>query len=425
MRTKSFIWASAIFVAFAACDASVSSTTPVGTGGSSAGGGKAGNSGSGGSGAPGSGGSFGLGGQPGGTAGAGGASSGVGGVAGPVEGPGTCADQVANAQPTPVDLLLLLDTSGSMNEPVSDTGGFLGTTKWDTVRTALSSFVMDSKSAGLGVGVQYFPSVSGGFFVDLTAACKPDSYKTPAVAIAPLPGNAVAVGNAIRARQPNGNTPTNYALNGVLGYLHTYQAAHLDHRVVLVLVTDGLPNSCTMTSSGSMEADPAEVAAIVKQLNSSAAEMPPINTYVVGIFAPAEKASAGPVLDQMATAGGTDKPFLLNVSADLTTSLVDALNAIRGQTLPCEFTIPPPKTGAIDFSKINVEYKGTSGNQDVLYVGDASRCDAQAGGWYYDSDPAKGTPKKVIMCGATCQKFKADAMGTVELHFGCKTKVIQ
>ena len=68
----------------------------------------------------------------------------------------TCSEQVHAAQPVPVDLLLLVDASSSMLDKVTDkvTGG---PSKHALVRDALVAFVNDPRSAGLGIGLQYFP----------------------------------------------------------------------------------------------------------------------------------------------------------------------------------------------------------------------------------------------------------------------------
>ena len=64
-----------------------------------------------------------------------------------------CAKEVHGAERVPVDLLLLLDASGSMQEAVE--GGTR--LKGELVREALLSFIEDPRSAGLGVGLQFFP----------------------------------------------------------------------------------------------------------------------------------------------------------------------------------------------------------------------------------------------------------------------------
>jgi hypothetical protein len=63
-----------------------------------------------------------------------------------------CVGQTQGAQEVEVDMYIMLDRSGSM---LDATGA--GPTKWDAIRMALTSFVQDPQSNGLGVGLQYFP----------------------------------------------------------------------------------------------------------------------------------------------------------------------------------------------------------------------------------------------------------------------------
>jgi hypothetical protein len=65
-----------------------------------------------------------------------------------------CAAHVSTAQLVPLDMYIMLDISSSMLEQVSAQA-----TKWDAVKSALETFLNDSASAGLGVGLQYFPQI--------------------------------------------------------------------------------------------------------------------------------------------------------------------------------------------------------------------------------------------------------------------------
>ncbi len=64
-----------------------------------------------------------------------------------------CAENTVTAQRTPVDLLLLIDASDSMAAP----GAGTMMSKYQLVRQALLRFTRDPASAGLGIGVQFFP----------------------------------------------------------------------------------------------------------------------------------------------------------------------------------------------------------------------------------------------------------------------------
>jgi hypothetical protein len=79
-----------------------------------------------------------------------------------------------------------------------------------------------------------------------------------------------------------------------------------------------------------------------------------------------------------------------------------AQSVIQDAKLACDYTIPPPPNGqSFDSNKVNVAYTpgGQGMPQQILNVpGGVNDCGPN-GGWYYD-DPA--APKKVIMCPSTC-----------------------
>ena len=63
-----------------------------------------------------------------------------------------CAADTQQAKLAPLDLVFMQDVSGSMWETTSGS-----TTKWDAVKTAINTFTADPGSAGIGIGLQYFP----------------------------------------------------------------------------------------------------------------------------------------------------------------------------------------------------------------------------------------------------------------------------
>ena len=149
---------------------------------------------------------------------------------------------------------------------------------------------------------------------------------------------------------------------------------------------------------------------------------PSISTYVVGVFTPAELAQAQAALGTLATAGGTGVPFVLTATSDLTQRFLEALNQIRGAALACEFRIPPPTTGMLDFNNVRIKAAGSA--EDLPYAEGPDRCDAIRGGWYYDVNPRMGTPTRIVLCPGSCNAVKADNNSGVELRFGCKSRTI-
>jgi hypothetical protein len=402
--------------------------------------------------------------------------------------PSACAQSKVGAQQVQVDLLILLDNSTSMRTAAGTRS------KWVTAQSALVAFVMDPASAGLGVGLSFFPHPpptqacttdagcpSGDCFandycrggVELTNylcfpaglpnrcplggtcgpgglcaigkqpchqldvpcsgipndicrrearicatdaedSCQVADYQQPSVSIAALPGNQANLVGAINARAPYGGTPTGVALRGAYQHVRAHLAANPGRRVAVILATDGVP------TGDCVPADPPGIAADIQMAHMGA---PSVLTYVIGVFSADELARARPTLEMFATAGGTGTPYLLDANANLGMRLNEALATIRGQSLPCEFTIPPG-TGTIDFGKVNVTLDAGGPEQTVPYVESASRCDPMRGGWYYDVSPATGKPTRILVCPASCSRFKSAPDAKVNLVFGCATQVI-
>ncbi|MCS6902651.1 MAG: VWA domain-containing protein, partial [Polyangiaceae bacterium] len=105
-----------------------------------------------------------------------------------VNGACECAGVSAEAKLIPLDMYIMFDKSGSMQGA-----------NWNSATAALKQFIQSPQSAGMGVGLDFFPASS---------ACSVMQYSTPTVPIGVLPGNAMALINAINATTPSGNTPT-------------------------------------------------------------------------------------------------------------------------------------------------------------------------------------------------------------------------
>ena len=410
----------------------------------------------------------------------------------PTEGVERCAHDVRTAKLSPIDLMLVLDASGSMAEKVA------GRNRWEMARDALAAFLRDGRSSGLGVAISLFPrhvrtcnddgtcflpspggcrifsaclapnasiasgeacgapgddpcpagttctqlgrcTISGGDCVgtgpcpsgvanDVCGArprqcrlgpssrgsCTAADYREPAVPFVELPAAEPRLTGAMETRLPLGATPLGPAVDGALAYLTAQMPMRAGRRAALVIVSDGVPEGCIT-----------DVPAIYASLRAASARNPPITTYVVGVFAGNEPPMARMITDQLAVAGGTATPFIVSANEQLTEKFLAALNQIRGVAVPCDLPIPMPTMGQIDFGKVNVRVSGGGGPIDLVYVGRRDRCDVTRDGWYYDVDPMTATPGRVHLCPGVCERLKADPRGTVEVHFGCKTRIIE
>jgi von Willebrand factor type A domain len=333
----------------------------------------------------------------GGGGGAGGSPAGTGGdvmfdagqMDAPINDAGACVATEAQAELIPLDMIILLDRSGSMS-----LGG-----KWDGSTDALKTFVNDPASAGINVGIVYYPIDSAAESCDFTL------YDDLVVPVGELPGNAPALVASIDAEDPNGaDTPTYGALKGALFNATAYQDANPTHKVIVVFASDGDPNGC-----GAQDAIP-EIAALA----SSAVNYNGVQTYVIAI-----QGATLANLNQIALAGGTMQAY--DVTANVA-QFSQKMAEIRAAALSCEFIIPdPPEAQELDPEKINVSYTpgGQGSPQTLPQATNLADCGAGAG-WYYDNNT---DPTKILLCPASCTTVQADSAAAIGVLFGCKTEV--
>jgi Mg-chelatase subunit ChlD len=295
-----------------------------------------------------------------------------------------CAAESQKAELVPLDLYIMLDRSGSMQG-----------SKWSSVTSAIDTFVKDTASIGLGVGLDFFPD---------TPECSSSTYSTPSVPIGVLPNNATNISGAlVSVASPYGGTPTVPAMQGAVDYTSNWSFQNPTHVVVIVLATDGVPNDCSSSVGG-----------VATLAQNAANQNPAILTFVIGV------GSALTNLNQIAAAGGTKQAFIVDTSQNVTQQFIDALNAIRGAVVACEYVIPTPEAGVIDPDKVNVQYTPGSGGTPVIWpkVADINACPPTGDGWYYDNPTS---PTKVILCPNTCTQVKQDSNAEVSVLFGCKS----
>jgi len=304
-----------------------------------------------------------------------------------------CEETTQTAELKPLDMIVVLDRSGSMG------------TKWSASVNALTTFVTDPDSAGVSVAMNFYPDAS----VSSGDTCDPSLYDPPHVPMSELPGEAVVITTAMAGQVASGpNTPTYGALYGTFEWAVDHQDDNPDRTVVVVLASDGQPNSCPNPQNDKSEI--AGLAAAAYNYNSVA-------TYVIGIDGLSQQ--AWDTLNEIAFQGGTGQAFDVTTNID---AFADKMMEIREQALGCEYLIPEPGEGSEEFepTKVNVEYTPGGGFPlDLPQAAHLSDCGG-APGWYYD-DPI--SPTKVILCPASCAVVQSDGEASVALKFGCPTKM--
>lgn len=300
-----------------------------------------------------------------------------------------CATDTRKAEVVPLDLMVGLDTSFSMDFDK----------KWLSVQAALKTFVKNPALAGLGLGLQYFP---------LRKQCSVADYSAPAVPITELPAAQTAVSSSLDGQQMFGGTPMVPMLQGLNTYMKGFTKAHPDRKPVIVVATDGIPDdSCQGGLNGST---PNTIENAVAAAKASFDGSPSVSVFVIGVGGELT------ALNAIGQAGGTGNAILVDTTKDVEKAFLDALTSIRKTAIPCDYNIPS-LNGTPDANKININYVTPAGPTVFLYVATAADCSkAEENGWYFDDANA---PKKIVLCPKTCEKVKSTDNGKVDVVFGC------
>jgi hypothetical protein len=314
-------------------------------------------------------------------------------------GDASCAGTIIGVEGVPLDVFVMLDKSGSMLCPAADDTCQNPITptppsRWDAMSTAINNFVSSPQAAGVGIGLGFFGLADG------TTVCTSNSYATPVVPIAPLPGNATAVNNAIAATMPSGGTPTTPALQGAIAYARAYTIAQRGQRSAAVLfVTDGTPTGCGTTNT---------VGTAAMAASDGYDGAPRIRTFVVGMGDTA-------ALDQVALAGSGNAYHYIPTAGDVVGTVVAALKAITGM-ITCQYSLRVPAGTTLDPALVNVEVALGGGAPTRLgKVSGPTSCGA-SGGWYYDDN---ANPMLIGLCSQTCDPLKANPNSQVQVLVGC------
>jgi hypothetical protein len=264
--------------------------------------------------------------------------------------------------------------------------------------------------------------VTSNFCVQETQ-CDQNVYATPAVEFGTLPGAAPALIASIDAQSPRGETPSRPALRGAIDHARAWAASQPGHSVVVVLATDGLPTDCSK-GNAIHPTSGAELDEVIAVATEGVTTVPNVSTFVVGVFAGADT-TAPANLNRIAVAGGTTQAYMVD-AAGMTVGddFVEAMKQIRAARLGCEFQIPAPPMGqSLDFNYVNVVLNDAANTATDIprVLGGLDRCEEVGGGWYYDPDPATGTPTRIIACPSTCGTLKSTLDGSVQVKLGCRT----
>jgi hypothetical protein len=356
-------------------------------------------------------------------------------VGGAPLGDAACAAQSQTAEKLPLDMYVMLDSSGSMTETTSS-----GQTKWDAISLALTTFVNDPSSAGIGVGLQYFPLTTPGVPdqcgadgdcgtsgpCGIVKTCAAGTMVTPCAQNSDCGRNGTCIPLGVCALSPADNleycvpvgsscggrgntclelggycdardlcTEASYATpavevaalpgaaNAIVASLMKHQpdgltptsgalTGALTHAAALAKQNTGHRVVVLLATDGLPdECTPNDIAGVASIAASALAATPSISTFVIGVFAPTEAQDAQTNLDAIAAAGGTKQSFVINLGQNVEQQFLTALNAVRTAALSCEFKVPTPAVGQA-LNYFDVNVQYTSGAGKTVTIGNVA-----------------------------------------------------
>jgi hypothetical protein len=294
-----------------------------------------------------------------------------------------CGIVTSNTTREPVDVLLVLDRSASMDYSINEdcycsrTTGTFGnlcadttncTTRWDAIEPAVTATLSSSGSA-VDWGLKFFPSSSNS-----------NCGVTTGVEVKIDPNSAADVQAQIASATKSLGTPTTAAINAATAYLQTLTDSN---KKVILVATDGEPNCGGSPASINTDDVTGASAAAAAALTAG------FPVYVVGI---------GPNLDnltQLASAGGTTDYFPANSPQQLT----DALSSISKLVGSCSFTSDKTPQDP---------------NNIAVYVNKQQVAQDSGNGWTFGSNP-----QEIVLTGSYCDDITAGKDTAVQILFGC------
>jgi Mg-chelatase subunit ChlD len=284
----------------------------------------------------------------------------------------------------PVDVLLVLDRSGSMDYSLTEncycananakygslcTDTTNCTTRWNAVKPAVHQTL--SSSSYVNWGLKFFPSDGAGQNCTLTSTIEVPITST----------SASTVESAVESATFDYSTPTAAAISAAVAYLKTLDDGN---QKIILLATDGEPNCGGTRPNVATDDLTGATSAAADALTAG------FQVYVIGI---------GPNLSnltQLAKVGGTTDFY----PVDSPQGLVDALSSISKLVGSCSFKSDqaPP-----DPSNIAVYVNGQIVTQDAT------------NGWTFGADA-----QEIVLTGDACSQISKGNQVDVQILFGCQ-----
>jgi hypothetical protein len=308
-----------------------------------------------------------------------------------------CAAEVAKATRAQVDIIVVIDTSGSMNEETAQ------------VRNNINTFAQKIGSTGLDYTVAMIAEKASNLpFVPQTGICVPT----------PLAG-ANCADNAPTFHHLNKIVASTDSLQIILDKYATYSAwlRPAAYKVFIEVTDDNSRLAYTdfdsqlLAKSSAQFGDATNRRYIFNTIGGWKRNTP--------ILSSEKCASAVNTSDQYQQLSQLTGGTVESVCETDYSSVFDNIAKGLVTKLGCEFAFPKAQSGQADPSTVVVNYTPGGGAvaTALTQVTDQSKCGSVANAWYYDDN---ANPTKILFCPSTCAGAGADTAGKLEIAVGCK-----
>jgi hypothetical protein len=337
---------------------------------------------------------------------------------------GTCGGESVEAVLRTVNMLLVIDKSGSMTDPLGDQ------TKWDAMKSALGT-ALDNVQSEMNLGLVLYPYHFARPIPEFNCAEDCCAVADGAAAVnVPVTAGTLSVpeiAEQLDATSPGGGTPTAVALDSALDYFVNGAGAALEGGKYVLLATDGGPNcneeltcdgeTCTTNLDGACKTDNCctfsntrnqclDADRVLEKLQ--ALTDAGISTFVVGLPGTQQYAT---YLDEFAEAGGVPAS-----SGDTSYYAVSEDEGVEGLLSVFE-TITTQLVRSCDIPLSQVPSQPDQVNVAIDCDVVAQNAD-DGSGWDYDEPSA---PTAVVLRGPVCERLQQDGAKRVDVVFGCPT----
>lgn len=316
----------------------------------------------------------------------------------------SCAASVSAATRAQVDIVFLIDTSGSMGEEAAQ------------VQQNLNDFAQSIGVSGLdynvvliGTKTGTLPPIFANFPIPVPTVCVPPPLGGPNCSDGP------------RFHHLNEGVGSTDSLQDILDYYPKYEGwLRPSAYKIFVEVTDD--NSTDLA----WDAFDGKLLAMAPQQFGTASKRRYVFDSICGwkqgtpVLSSTKCSTAENTGDQYQHLSQLTGGTVESVCATSYASVFDNIASGLIKTLGCEFRVPKtPEGKEVDPTEVLVTYTPGSGAaaRPLTQVTDASKCAANPDGWYYDDATA---PTKILFCPSTCEGPGADTSGSLAVAVGCK-----